>query len=66
MQDDARLRSFDALPTKRVLRAQIDRLSLSADAKAVLNDIGKYHRRGATGPDLRTRHDAALDVIRGS
>lgn len=39
MQDDARLTLFDALPTKRDLRAQIDRLSLSADAKAVLNDI---------------------------
>lgn len=39
MNDDARLTLFDALPTKRDLRAQIDRLSLSADAKAVLNDI---------------------------
>ncbi|KAB2919870.1 MAG: hypothetical protein F9K30_16895 [Dechloromonas sp.] len=39
MQDDARLTLFDALPTKPNLRAQIDRLSLSADAKAVLNDI---------------------------
>lgn len=39
MQEDARLTLFDALPSKRDLRAKIDRLSLSADAKAVLNDI---------------------------
>lgn len=39
MQDDARLTLFDSLPTRRNLRAQIDRLSISADAKAVLNDI---------------------------
>ena len=35
MNDGARLTLFDALPTKRDLRAQIDRLSLAADAKAV-------------------------------
>lgn len=39
MNDDTRLTLFDALPTKRDLRSRIDRLSLSADAKAVLNDI---------------------------
>lgn len=39
MNDDANSLVLKSMPTKRVLRDRIDRLSVSADAKALLNDL---------------------------
>lgn len=39
MNDDANSLVLEAMPPKRVLRDRIDRLSVSADAKALLNDL---------------------------
>ena len=39
MSDDADLILFETMPNKAHLRARIDRLDVSADAKALLNDL---------------------------
>ncbi len=39
MDDDANSLVLESMPPKRVLRDRIDRLSVSADAKALLNDL---------------------------
>jgi hypothetical protein len=39
MNDDANSLVLQTMPTKRALRDRIDRLSVSADAKALLNDL---------------------------
>ncbi|MBS0479036.1 MAG: hypothetical protein JSR79_07040 [Proteobacteria bacterium] len=39
MNDDTNALVLETMPSKRVLRDRIDRLSASADAKAILNDL---------------------------
>jgi hypothetical protein len=39
MEDTANMLVLERAPSKRVLREHIDRLSMSADAKAILNDL---------------------------
>lgn len=39
MNDESNLVMIETAPSKRVLRDRIDRLSMSADAKALLNDL---------------------------